>query len=241
MERDALEARLNEVLAELDGLTRAVSHDLRAPLRAIQGFSQITLEEYASLLPEDGREHLRRISASARRMSWMIDDLLRLSKIERSPLACERLGLSAMARSAWHVLERADPRRAVAISIDEGLEAWGDRRLISQLLEQLLDNGRKFTAKTEAPTVIVGSRLVDGVPAFFVADNGAGFNAAYAHRLFKPFQRLHPDSEFPGHGSGLAAVWRIVRRHGGRVWAEGAVGCGATVFFTLPPSSHGAE
>jgi signal transduction histidine kinase len=231
---DALAARLQDTLREIDALTRAVSHDLRAPLRAIQGFAQIALEECGAALPDEGRDHLRRVSLSARRMSDLIDGLAGLSRIDHAGIHQTVVDLGALSRSVWQVLERADPGRAIRFMVDERLEVSGDRRLLRIALDQLLQNARKFTVGTATPSVTVGRRQMDGETVFFVADNGAGFNPAYTSRLFTPFQRLHPESEFPGRGVGLSAVHRVIRRHGGRVWAEGAVACGATVFFTLP-------
>jgi signal transduction histidine kinase len=234
---DALAARLQETLREIDVLTHAVSHDLRAPLRAIQGFTQIALEEWGAALPDEGRDHLRRVSLSARRMSDLIDGLAGLSRIDTARIQSTPLDLGALSRSVWQALEAADGGRVIRFMVDDDLEVSGDRRLLRIALEQLLQNARKFTVGTAAPSVTVGRRQIDGETVFFVADNGAGFNPAYASRLFAPFQRLHPESEFPGRGVGLAAVHRVVRRHGGRIWAEGAVAGGATVFFTLPPAA----
>lgn len=238
---DALAARLQETLREIDALTRAVSHDLRAPLRAIQGFTQIALEECGAALPDEGRDHLRRVSLSARRLSDLIDGLAGLARIDAARIHRTVVDLGALSRSAWQSLERADSGRVIRFMVDADLEVCGDRHLLRIALAHLLGNARKFTASTATPSVTVGRRQMDGETVLFVADNGAGFNPAYASRLFVPFQRLHPQHEYPGRGVGLAAVHRVVRRHGGRVWAEGAVGCGATVFFTLPSAAADAR
>ena len=232
---EQLQTELAAAYQEIEAFARSVSHDLRAPLRAIQGFSQIALEECRDALPENGREYLTRVSTSARKMSGQNDDLLKLSRIGRAPLARTPLDVSTLALSVWRRLKQAEPSRDVALTVVDGLRATADRRLLELAFEQLFDNARKFTAGTEAPKVEVGRHDVGGEEAFFVRDNGAGFEQAYASRLFAPFQRLHSERDFPGAGIGLAVVHRIVRRHGGRVWAEGGVGSGATISFTLPP------
>ena len=229
-----LEADLAAASQELEAFARSVSHDLRAPLRAIQGFTQIATDEAGDTLSETSREYLARVAASARKMSAQIDDLLELSRVGRAPLARGPLDVSALALAVWRRLKLADPSREVSLTVVEGLGANADRRLLDVVFEQLFDNARKFTSRTESPAVEVGLHDVAGEPAFFVRDNGAGFDQAYASRLFAPFQRLHSDREYPGAGIGLAIVHRIVRRHGGRVWAEGAVGSGATISFTIP-------
>jgi signal transduction histidine kinase len=236
-ERDAdvkrLRAQLSEAEKELESFSFSVSHDLRAPLRSIQGFSQIALDEYSSLLPEDGREYLRRVCTSARRMSGLIDDLLTLSRIGRTELKREAVNVTSLARSVWRTLESAESH-PVQFTVPDGLVVDADRKLLRLVIESLLGNARKFTAKVASPSVELGRRIVGGEAVFFVRDNGAGFDQAYVGRLFAPFQRLHADSDFPGSGIGLATVHRVIRRHGGRVWAEGAVGAGATVSFTVP-------
>lgn len=233
---DELAARLRDTEREIDALTHAVSHDLRAPLRAIQGFTQIAIEACGDVLPDESRDHLRRVSLSARRMSDLIDALAGLAAIDRAALRLQDVDLSAETRAAWRALERASPGRTIRFGVDDGLVVRGDRQLLRTAVRHLLDNARKFTARTAEASVAVGRRQFDGETVYFVADNGAGFNPVYSNRLFVPFQRLHSETEFAGgRGVGLAAVHRIVRRHGGRVWAEGAVSAGATVYFTLPP------
>jgi signal transduction histidine kinase len=239
---ERLRRALAEATRELDAFTHSVSHDLRAPLRSIQGFSRIVLEDYAALLPESGRQHLQRVADAATRMSALIDDLLQLSRIGRVDMTQLPVDLSALAESVWKELEAADPERSVAFSLEPRLMVAGDRRLLRVALRHLLANAWKFTGASPDARVELGKHERHGEPVFFVRDNGAGFNQAYADRLFSPFQRLHATNEFPGSGIGLATVQRIIHRHGGRVWAEGTVGGGATVSFTIPgdPSAYAA-
>jgi light-regulated signal transduction histidine kinase (bacteriophytochrome) len=219
---------------ELEAFCYSVAHDLRAPLRGIQGFSEALLDDYATALDAKGQDYLTRVSAAALRMSELIDDLLALSRISRGPLQRGPVDLSAIARAATRALEQQSPARKVHTVIADHLIAIADERLMQIVLEHLLENAWKFTAKNGTPAVEVGAATIDGAAAFFVKDNGAGFDEAYATRLFAPFQRLHPEKEFPGTGIGLATVQRIVRRHGGRVWANAAIDRGATIYFTLP-------
>ncbi|HYE86004.1 MAG TPA: ATP-binding protein [Vicinamibacterales bacterium] len=221
--------------AELEAFSYSVAHDLRAPLRGIQGFSQAVLEEYASALDEKGKSYLARVSAAALRMSQLIDDLLTLSRISRAPLTRAPIDLTSIARSVATDVDARAGRR-VDFTIADGLAATADPRLIQIVFENLLGNAWKFTAAAAVPRVEVGAVVADGTAAFFVKDNGAGFDEAYATKLFAPFQRLHSEKEFAGTGIGLATVQRIVRRHGGRVWATAQVNRGATFYFTLPPT-----
>ena len=218
---------------ELEAFCYSVAHDLRAPLRGVQGFSQALLEDYAESVDDKGRQYLERVSAAALRMSELIDDLLTLSRISRSPMTRSRIDLSEIARTVAGDLDRHSERR-VAVTIAPDLIATGDARLVQIALENLLNNAWKFTAKTENARVEFGAEMIDGVRSFFVRDNGAGFDEAYASKLFAPFQRLHSEKEFAGTGIGLATVQRIVRRHGGRVWAHAALNSGAAFYFTLP-------
>jgi light-regulated signal transduction histidine kinase (bacteriophytochrome) len=229
-----LEVELASAYKELDAFAHSVSHDLRAPLRAVQGFTQIAIEECGEAVPESGREYLRRVSAAARKMSTLMDDLLKLSRISRAELSRSAVDASLVARAVWRRLSASEPGRDVQLTVAEGLQVNADRRLIELVFEHLLDNARKFTGRVPSPAVEVGGCEVDNERALFIRDNGAGFEQAYVGRLFAPFQRLHSDRDFPGSGIGLAIVHRIVRRHGGRVWAEGAVGSGATIYFTIP-------
>ena len=216
---------------ELEAFSYSVAHDLRAPLRGIQGFSQALLEDYGHVVDEKGQGYLTRVSSAALRMSELIDDLLTLSRISRAPLSRGEVDVTAIAKDVAAHLERDRP---VRVTIAEGLRANADARLMRIVFENLLGNAWKFTANVPQPSVEVGRELVDGAAAFFVRDNGAGFDESYASKLFAPFQRLHSEKEFAGTGIGLAIVQRIVRRHGGRVWAHAAVNQGATFYFTLP-------
>jgi light-regulated signal transduction histidine kinase (bacteriophytochrome) len=225
---------LEAVNQELAAFSYSVSHDLRAPLRSIDGFSQL-LEDYAEGLDERGKRYLRHIRESARDMGELIDGLLALSGVTRSELRREVVDLSRLAQDIAVSLQHRDSglTRQVEFQFEQGLSAEGDARLLRNVLDNLLGNAWKFTRKRPDARIEVGtSRQGDG-PAFFVRDNGAGFDMAYASKLFGTFQRLHAAAEFEGHGIGLATVQRIVHRHGGRIWAEGQVGVGATFYFTL--------
>jgi PAS domain S-box-containing protein len=221
---------------ELEAFSYSVSHDLRAPLRSIDGFSQALLEDYGATLDETAQDHLRRVRKAAQRMSELIDDLLQLSKVTRSELKKERVDLTAVAHEVAAELILARPKPAVALEIDEGLYAWCDRRLVRVVLENLLSNAWKFTSKREG-AIVRFKAAADG--SFYVEDNGAGFDMAYANKLFGAFQRLHAAKDFEGTGIGLATVFRVVQRHGGKVWAEGKPGQGAKFSFTLGDRSPG--
>jgi PAS domain S-box-containing protein len=237
--------RLNEALRERAALLEAtnrelqmfsysVSHDLSAPLRAIDGFSQVLLSEYAHRLDAQGMLYLQRIHAGAHQMAALIEGLLSLSRLTNSDIRREPVVLSTLARSIMAELTQREPKRRVEFACDEDLRAQGDARLLQAVLENLLGNAWKFTSKREVGQIKFGRQTQsDGVAAFVVRDNGAGFDMTQAHRLFGAFQRLHTQQEFPGTGIGLAVVQRIIHRHGGRVWAEGAVGQGASFYFTL--------
>ncbi len=226
-------AQLEVINKELEAFSYSVSHDLRAPLRSIRGFSEVLLERYCKQLDPTGQEFLRRACQSSQQMETLIEDLLKLSRVSRSDLQRQQIDLSKMAESIAADLLKGDPQRSVEIVIEPGLQARGDERLLKVALDNLLRNAWKFTSKQLKAKIEVGSS--NGPPqAFFVRDNGAGFDMAYASRLFGVFQRLHTVSEFPGTGVGLATVQRIINRHGGRVWATGEVNHGATFYFTLP-------
>ena len=218
---------------ELEAFCYSVAHDLRAPLRGIQGFSQALVEDYSQSIDEKGQQYLQRVANAALRMSELIDDLLTLSRISRAPLSRTRVDLSEIASTIAADLDRQSDRR-LSVTIAPGLDATADAKLMQITFENLLGNAWKFTSKTESPRVEVGVATIDGARAFFVRDNGAGFDETYASKLFAPFQRLHSEKEFSGTGIGLATVQRIVRRHGGRVWARAAINSGATFYFTLP-------
>ncbi len=218
---------------ELEAFSYSVSHDLRAPLRAIDGFSKALLEEYGEKLDEQGCHHLQRVRAGTQKMSGLIDDLLDLSRVSRTVPRKVSISLTELARGVVAELQNREPARNVAIEIADGLNARGDARLITIVLVNLLGNAWKYSAKRSEARIAFGQENKGNETAFFVRDNGAGFDMAYAGKLFAPFQRLHRDSEFEGTGIGLATVERIISRHGGRIWAEAAVDEGATFYFTL--------
>jgi signal transduction histidine kinase len=215
---------------ELEAFGYSVSHDLRRPLRAIDAFSRALAEDCAAQLPPEGHDHLRRITSGAQRMAELIDDLFALSKVTRGEFRREHVDLSAVATGILGEMARNEPDRRAEISVAPGVVAEADPKLMKIVLENLLGNAWKFTSKVEVAKI--GFGVADGV--YFVRDNGAGFDMQYAKTLFAPFQRLHTDKEFAGTGIGLATVSRIIQRHGGRIWAEAAVGDGATFRFTLP-------
>jgi light-regulated signal transduction histidine kinase (bacteriophytochrome) len=222
-----------EANRELEAFSYSVAHDLRAPLRSIDGFSQALLDDYDAKLDAEGRGYLQHVREAAREMGQLIDDLLQLSRVSRGELARAKVDLGQLARTILERLQRGAKSRSVAVEIEPGLEAFVDGRLVAIALENLLGNAWKFTSKRPDARISVGA-LPGPEKVFFIRDNGAGFDPAYAHRLFGVFQRLHSDQDFEGTGVGLATVQRIVRRHDGRIWAEGALGQGATFFFTLP-------
>jgi signal transduction histidine kinase len=219
---------------ELEAFSYSVSHDLRSPLRSIDGFGQALVEDCGATLTDACKDHVRRIRAATQRMGRLIDDLLQLSRIARTELRRERVDLSALARDIAAGLARGDPERRVTFEIHDGLVASGDPALLRVALENLLGNAWKFTSKHPTGHVRVGRSASDGGATFFVSDDGAGFDMAYGAKLFGAFQRLHANAEFPGTGIGLATVQRVVRRHGGTIRGEGAVDRGATFTFTLP-------
>jgi signal transduction histidine kinase len=226
-------AELTAANTELESFSYSVSHDLRAPLRSIDGFSQALLEDYNDKLDAGGRDCLQRVRAATQRMSQLIDDMLNLSRVTRSAMRRERLDLSALAKSVAEDVRKADPERRVEFSIGDGLVAEADSGLMRVVMENLLGNAWKYTSHHSRARIEFGASPHNGGHAFFVRDDGAGFDPRYAGRLFGAFQRLHDSKEFPGSGVGLATVQRIIRRHGGQIWAEGAVGKGATFYFTL--------
>ncbi len=224
---------LSSANKELEAFSYTVSHDLRSPLRSIDGFSQEILEDYGDKLDNNGVDTLRRIRAASQRMGLLIDGLLNLSRLSRSEIVRGKVDLSVLAHDIAGNLRKAQPGRAVEIVIAEGLIDEGDERLLYVLLQNLLGNAWKFTGKVVNARLEFGVNQIEGGKAYFVRDNGAGFDMAFAGKLFRPFQRLHDTVDFSGTGIGLATVQRIVHRHGGRVWAEGEVGKGATFYFTL--------
>lgn len=232
--RAAWNAELERANKELEAFSYSVSHDLRAPLRQIHGFSTILAEDAGEALDADSREHLRKILDGVEKMSTLIDALLEMGRITRGPLAFDVVDLSDLAAKAIDDLKRSDPSRVVAVDIDEGLRARGDRRLLGIVLANLLGNAWKFSSKTLGARIELGRLPGGSEPTFFVRDNGAGFDMRYAERLFAPFQRLHDAKQFEGTGVGLATVQRAVARHGGKIWVDAELGRGATFFFTLP-------
>jgi PAS domain S-box-containing protein len=232
-ERRAMTAQLELTNQELETFSYSVSHDLRAPVRSIDGFSSILEEDYGGRLDDRGREYLQRIRANTQRMYTLIDALLGLSRVTQEEMRSEVLDLSALAQSVATELQRGEPSRRVEFIIPPGLTAIGDPSLLRVLLENLIGNAWKFTARVPHATIEFGTTDVLETAAYFVRDNGAGFDMAYADKLFGAFQRLHTAREFPGTGIGLATVQRIARRHGGGVWAEGELDRGATFYFTL--------
>jgi PAS domain S-box-containing protein len=238
-------AELEATARELDAFAYSVSHDLRAPLRSLHGFSEILLEDYADSLDNEGRQYLQRIQANVARMGQLIDDLLRLSRATRIELKREQVDIGAQASEIIAWLRSAEPGRRAEVVIADALVTTGDSRLIRVALENLLSNAWKFTSKCEQAIISVGVVDQPGGRVFFVRDNGAGFDMRYAGKLFDPFQRLHPAAEFEGSGIGLAIVHRILSRHGGRIWAESKPGKGATFFFTFaadgPDRGNGHE
>ena len=232
---------LKTVNRDLEAFTYSVSHDLRAPLRALSGFSEILLTDHGERLEPEARSHVERIRGAAGRMAVLVEALLGLAQTSRRPLNRREVSLTDIAKQVVQELRGRDPRRQVAVGVQEGLVAQADPELVAIAIDNLLGNAWKFTARRDAAAIDVGCAVVRDVPAFFVRDNGAGFDPAFADRLFQPFQRLHRASDFEGTGVGLATVARIVARHGGRIWAEGQLGVGAEFFFTLANDTTGPD
>ncbi|HXY06167.1 MAG TPA: ATP-binding protein [Burkholderiaceae bacterium] len=225
---------------EMESISYSVSHDLRAPLRVVDGFANIILEDYGSRLDELGREHVQRIVAAAGRMNAMIDALLAMSRRTGRELEVERVDLSRAVRELAEELRATDFSRSVEFRIEPDVRADGDPVLLRLVLQNLLGNAFKFSARVPDALIEFGHRIVDGDDVFFVRDNGVGFDTRFADRLFGLFQRFHSQNEFPGTGVGLATVQRIVRKHGGRVWAESEPGKGSCFYFTLPAAPAGS-
>ena len=233
-------AELRAANRELEAFSYSVSHDLRAPLRAIAGFVQILEEDHSATLDDTAKHHLERVKINARRMGQLIDDLLAFSQIGRSTMLRQTVDLTAMATSAAHDAIAASGR-VIELSIDPLPPCYGESALLNQVFVNLISNAVKFTARVERPAITIGTTDVNGETVFFVRDNGVGFDERYAEKLFGVFQRLHRAEEFEGTGVGLAIVHRIITRHGGRVWADGKLNGGATFYFTLPACAPVAE
>jgi len=228
-------AALQTTNHELDAFTSAVSHDLRAPVRSVLGFSDALYEEHASELSPPGIEHLTRVRNAGRRMNSLIEDLLHLSRVSRSEIQREEVDLGAVARQIIDELHRIEPERGLDYRAPERVKVIGDPRLLQVLLENLLGNAWKFTEPRGVARIELGETELESERVCFVRDNGVGFDMTYAEKLFRPFQRLHSVDEFEGTGIGLATAQRIVQRHGGRIWAESRTEEGASFFFTLEP------
>jgi two-component system, sensor histidine kinase and response regulator len=231
--RAELVRELEQKNRELESFSYAVSHDLRAPLRRIDSFSRAVLESQGDRLDDTGRKFLTRVREASQHMSQLIDDVLYLSKVTRAELREQEVDLSGLAAVILERLGEGEPDRKVELKIRPGVVVTGDGQLLKIALTNLLENAWKFTGTQPDARIEFGVTYPAGEPTYFVRDNGAGFDMTYASRLFGPFQRLHAQHEFPGSGIGLATVQRIIHRHGGRVWAEGLVGQGATFYFTL--------
>lgn len=225
-------AALEESRRELESLTYTIAHDLRAPLRTIEGFAQALSEDCAERLDDDGRRYLKHVLDGAQRMSGMLEGLLSLARIHRAEFHPVPVGLSAVARDILGRLRAAEPTRAIEVVVPDGIAAEADPALVTAALEALLLNAWKFSRGREPARIEVGVKPARP-PVYFVRDNGVGFDMRYAGKLFAPFQRLHSEREFEGAGIGLAAARHVIRRHGGRIWAEAAPNGGATFYFTL--------
>ncbi len=225
--------KLEAVNKELASFAYSISHDFRAPLRALNAFSASLTEKYGEQLDEQGLHYLKRISNAALYMSDLVDALLSLSRITRTEVKEQALDIDHLAEEILKELQEAEPERQVKVNVAPSLSAKGDIALLKAALENLIDNAWKFSSKEPQAEIEVGVTVIDGEKVFFVRDNGVGFNMAYADKLFGAFQRLHGADEFPGTGIGLATVQRIINRHGGRIWGESEVGKGATLYFTL--------
>lgn len=240
LERRVVErtAELEAANKELESFSYSVSHDLRAPLRAIDGFASLLVKNQGDRLDEQGRSHMERVRAATQRMGQLIDDLLRLSRTTRSEMARRDLDLSDLARAVISELRVASPGRQVAIQVAPSMPVNADPSLMRTVMENLIGNAWKFTSKTEGARIEVGCMEQNGATVCFVRDNGAGFDMRYADKLFGAFQRLHAAADYAGTGVGLANVQRIIHRHGGRIWAEAEPGRGAAFYFTLSPGGH---
>jgi len=233
-------SELETVNKELEAFSYSVSHDLRAPLRAVDGFAQALKEDYGDRLDETGIEFIKRIRVGAQKMSVLIDDLLDLSRISRAEVSRSTIDLTKLARQIVTELEATNPGHDMEVSIAPGLTVDGDQRLIDVALHNLFENAWKYSSKKPHAWIEFGSEERDGETVFMIRDNGAGFDEQYSDKLFRAFQRLH-GAEFPGTGIGLATVARIIQKHGGRIWATGKPGEGATFYFVLTSTNPAGE
>jgi signal transduction histidine kinase len=227
-------ARLTAVNRELESFSYSVSHDLRSPLRAIDGFSQALLDEYHDVLDIDGQHYLERVRNAAQRMGSLIDDMLNLSRVTRSEIKHEIVDLTALGWQVIDELQKHEPQRKVEINIMPKISVKGDQSLLHIVLENLLGNAWKYTGEKKSASIEFGTEILDNETVFYIQDNGIGFDMDYANKLFIPFQRLHSAEKFPGTGIGLATVARIIERHSGRIWADASPNQGARFRFTLP-------
>jgi signal transduction histidine kinase len=233
--------QLEQANSELEAFVYSVSHDLRAPLRSIDGYGDALAEELGDALSEDAKRYLDKIRSSTQRMEQLIEELLHLSRLSRAEMHYQTVDLTAMANEIIEEHRQREPERKVHAVVWDGITAKGDPQLIRVAMVNLLSNAWKFTGRTENPTIEVGMLEEDGRSVYFVRDNGAGFDMAYSDKLFGVFQRLHGQNEFPGTGIGLATVHRVIRRHGGRIWVHAALGRGAVFYFTLRPDAASAS
>jgi light-regulated signal transduction histidine kinase (bacteriophytochrome) len=229
----ARNVELENVNKELEAFIYSISHDLRAPIRTVAGFARFLDQDYRDKLDDQALDYIKRICAASGKVTLLIDDLLRLAKISRQEVDRTKIDLTKLAASVVADLRETDRKRSVEVIIAEGITVFADLRLMQIVLSNLLGNAWKFTSKTESARIEFGASERDGKTVYFVRDNGAGFNPQYMEKIFWPFQRLHSESEFEGTGIGLTIVERIAHRHGGSVWAEGEVGKGATIYFTM--------
>jgi light-regulated signal transduction histidine kinase (bacteriophytochrome) len=226
--------QLKDANTELEAFSHSVSHDLRAPLRSMHAFARMLADEYGTALDERGRGYIQRVLGSTERMENLVEDMLRLSHVNAMELRRIGVDLSQLAGTIVDDLASREAQRHVETQITAGLRCEADPRLLRIALENLIGNAWKFTRKVARARIEIGAVLHEGVQQYFIRDNGAGFNSEYAQDMFAPFRRLHTANEFPGTGVGLSIVQRVIRRHGGSVWADGAVGRGATFYFTIP-------
>ncbi|MBN8620834.1 MAG: hypothetical protein J0L63_18115, partial [Anaerolineae bacterium] len=233
-ERTGQLAQLTAAHKELESFSYSVSHDLRTPLRALDGFSHALLEDYQDRLDDEGREYIQRIRLASQRMSRLIDDMLELAQLTRSELDYRPVNLSQIGENILSECHERDPERSAEFQIQDGMIAKGDSRLLRIALTNLLGNAWKFTGKQPLARIEFGENRQDEETIYFVRDNGVGFDMTYANKLFRAFERLHSPTEFDGMGIGLATCQRIIQRHGGRIWAESQLHVGSTFYFTLP-------